>query len=164
MTSVVVDASAFVRMLAEDPADELMRRRIGHHRRLHAAAHVGAEVLNGLRGLMPDGRISSSRAEQAVEEVTASVWELRHDFHAYDGAYVAVARRLGLPLLTCDAKIAGAAPGCTSTPHLPTEDRVRILWFRAQRPSCASNAAMRRSRLSSSASTRSMKASTSSSS
>lgn len=123
MTAVIVDASALVRALAEDPGDELLRRRLTGLRRLHAAGHVGAEFLSGIRGLTLGGKLSETRAEQAisdfldlpiarhaVEDVAATVWELRHNLNVYDGAYVALARRLKAPLLTCDDKIRKAAP------------------------------------------------------
>lgn len=38
------------------------------------------------------------------------IWELRTTLKAYDGAYVALAELLDVPLLTCDGKIA-SAPG-----------------------------------------------------
>lgn len=120
----MVDASVLIRALAENPGDELLRRRLSGHRRLHAAAHVGAEVLSGIRGLTLGGKVGETRAGQAiedfldlpivrhaVEDMAASVWELRHNFTAYDAAYVALARRLQVPLLTCDDKIEKAAPG-----------------------------------------------------
>lgn len=123
MSSIVVDASALIRALAVDTRDELLRRRLRGFRRLHAAGHVGAEVFNGIRGLTLAGKLGELRAEQAIEDfldlpvsrhavesVAVSVWQLRHNFNAYDGAYVAVARRLGLPLLTCDEKIGKEAP------------------------------------------------------
>ena len=38
------------------------------------------------------------------------VWELRKNLTAYDAVYIALAEALEMPLLTCDAHIAGA-PG-----------------------------------------------------
>ncbi len=38
------------------------------------------------------------------------IWELRHNLTPYDAAYAALAEVLGAPLLTADAKLAGA-PG-----------------------------------------------------
>jgi predicted nucleic acid-binding protein len=37
------------------------------------------------------------------------IWELRHNVTAYDAAYLALAEALGAPLVTRDAKLAGAA-------------------------------------------------------
>jgi predicted nucleic acid-binding protein len=37
-------------------------------------------------------------------------WRLRGAVTFYDALYVALAERLGLPLITLDARLAGAAP------------------------------------------------------
>lgn len=37
------------------------------------------------------------------------IWDLRDNFSAYDAAYVALAERLDLPLVTLDARLARAA-------------------------------------------------------
>ncbi len=120
---VVVDASVLIRALAEDPGDELLRQRLSSARRLHAPAHVGVEVLNGIRGLALGRKVTETRARQAIEDfvdlpitryavetMAARVWQLRHNFNAYDGAYVALALALDVPLLTRDRKIADSAP------------------------------------------------------
>ena len=39
----------------------------------------------------------------------AGLWELRHDLSPYDAAYVALARVLGVPLVTHDQKLARTA-------------------------------------------------------
>ena len=120
---LVVDASIVIRALAEDPGDELLRHRLATSGRLHAPAHLGAEVLSGVRGLTLGGRLTQIRAEQAIDDfldlpivrhpieaMATQVWLLRHNFTAYDGAYVALAGALDLVLLTCDQKIVQAAP------------------------------------------------------
>jgi len=43
------------------------------------------------------------------EPYLGRVWQLRHNVTAYDAVYVALAEALGVPLLTCDARL-GRAP------------------------------------------------------
>jgi predicted nucleic acid-binding protein len=45
-----------------------------------------------------------------MQPLQARVFELRDNLTAYDAMYVALAERLGVPLLTDDAELAGA-PG-----------------------------------------------------
>ncbi len=37
------------------------------------------------------------------------MWQLRRNVTAYDAAYLALAEQLNCPLVTCDAKLAGAS-------------------------------------------------------
>ena len=48
------------------------------------------------------------------------VWELRDNFSSYDAAYVALAERLAVPLLTTDSRLALAASSyCDVVPLVP---------------------------------------------
>jgi predicted nucleic acid-binding protein len=121
----VVDCSIIIRLLASMPGDDLLRRRLA--RTVHAPALIDAEVSSVVRGLAitakPAVRISEERAGQMLADyaglrivrypmrpLQARVFELRHNFTAYDAMYVALAEQLRLPLLTDDGKFDGA-PG-----------------------------------------------------
>jgi len=123
--TVVVDCSVIVRLLSNVSGDDLLRRRLA--RTVHAPAVIDAEVSSVIRGLAittrPNVRIAAGRAELMLSDyaglrivrhptrpLQARVFELRDNFTAYDAMYVALAERLALPLLTDDAKLAGA-PG-----------------------------------------------------
>lgn len=43
------------------------------------------------------------------EPLLPRMWELRRNATAYDAAYLALAEALGAPLVTCDARLVGAA-------------------------------------------------------
>jgi predicted nucleic acid-binding protein len=79
------------------------------------------EVAQALRKLVQLQDITAPRAEQALEDyaslvidkhphqdLLARIWQLRDSLTAYDGAYVALAEALDVPLLTCDARLGRA--------------------------------------------------------
>lgn len=89
---------------------------------LHAPVTVDAEVLHGLRRAWLARRIDEVDATFAlnalrnarlhrhpIEPLIPRIWSLRHNFTAYDAAYVALAESLGLPLLTRDRRLARAS-------------------------------------------------------
>jgi predicted nucleic acid-binding protein len=51
--------------------------------------------------------------------LATAAWRLRHDLSYYDALYVALASRLGYPLLTADARLANA-PGLPCAVELVT--------------------------------------------
>lgn len=118
----VVDASVIVRLLLARKSDDLLRRRIiGAGRTLFAPAHIDIEVLSAICGLCKGNKITEDRAHRMSEQLQAlritrygvaslgeRIVRLRHNFTAYDAAYIALAERLGQPLLTTDAKFARA--------------------------------------------------------
>lgn len=117
---VVVDASAFVDLLAgTDVADAVRRRLAGTV--MHAPAHIDAEILSALGRLsrantVPADAVAEAitRLEQAplsrhpVVELVAGTWARRAEFRLVDGLYVELASRLGAPLLTTDRRLARA--------------------------------------------------------
>jgi predicted nucleic acid-binding protein len=91
--------------------------------RVQVPAIFHAEVTSALRGLLLGGHIDGVVASDARRRLARvrvrlhpflpyarRVWELRENLTVYDAWYVAVAERLGQPLVTADAAILGA-PG-----------------------------------------------------
>jgi predicted nucleic acid-binding protein len=119
---IVVDASALLEMLLHTPrAARLIERAFADAERMHAPHLLDIEVVQVLRRLVQRKEIPRARAEQALEDLDnlvierhahqpllSRVRQLRDSLTAYDGAYVALAEALEAPLLTCDAKLAGA--------------------------------------------------------
>jgi predicted nucleic acid-binding protein len=119
----VVDASALVVYLVGGEHGENVRRRLLSARdRLWAPHLVDAEVGHVLRRGVLVRELSPATARAALEDLAdltirrtghigllERAWALRDNVSFYDGLYVALAERLGLPLITLDARLAGAS-------------------------------------------------------
>lgn len=122
MAHAVVDASVVVDLLVEHP------RAAGARAAMEgidgvAPTLLDAEVLHAVARYVRRGEMSEERARRAlgllidadidrlpIAPLVADAWALRHNVSSYDAFYVALARSLGCPLLTCDRALAGA-PG-----------------------------------------------------
>jgi predicted nucleic acid-binding protein len=121
---IVVDASAAVEWLLRLPrAEQVEQRLLRGDPSLHAPHLIDVEVAQVIRRLALSGLITAGRGEQALEDLAdldlerhphdvllPAVWRLRDNMTAYDGVYVALAEALEAPLVTLDARLAGA-PG-----------------------------------------------------
>jgi predicted nucleic acid-binding protein len=120
----VLDASVLVEYLAGgEHATEARRRILEHSGRLWAPHLIDAEVGHVLRRGVLAGELSQGAARDALDALVDiplrraahrallhRAWSLRKNVSFYDGLYIALAERLGLPLLTLDARLA-RAPG-----------------------------------------------------
>lgn len=121
---VVVDASAMVEVLLLTPLGREVGERIFSRRdSVHSPHLLDLEVAQVLRRFCLSGALTTDRARQALSDLRdfrmrryahdlflPRIWELRHNVTAYDAAYIALAEKLDLPLLTTDAKFV-EAPG-----------------------------------------------------
>ncbi|HEY6424973.1 MAG TPA: type II toxin-antitoxin system VapC family toxin [Pseudonocardiaceae bacterium] len=131
MTDFVLDASALVALAAMTAPDADLRKR--------ALTGAGAapelidvEAVHAVRRLVRRGEMTDEdgrRKVRAIRDAPISrmshrqlldrVWELRHAVSAYDAAYVALAERLSVPLLTCDGRLAKAHGHRAEIVHYP---------------------------------------------
>ncbi len=116
---IVVDAAAVVDALTAKEGIEQLRTRLGLEN-LHAPALLDYEVVSALRGLTLAGKLSETRAQDALTDFTdlpmtrwpfedalrLRAFQLRHTVSGYDAAYVALAEALDCPLLTRDLRLA----------------------------------------------------------
>lgn len=122
---IVVDAGVGVTALLDDDEDgERVRARL-RGERLLAPELFDLEVMSVIRRLRQANRLGSRRAAQAVDDLAnlrlrrvshrpflERCWELRDNLTPYDAAYVALAERFDVMLVTGDARLAGS-PGPT---------------------------------------------------
>lgn len=119
---IVADASAMVEVLLAMPRAGKVRAAIAEHSELHVPEHFDVEALSALRRYAIRGELTELRAAEAltalrdlrtlaypVIELASEVWDLRDALTAYDAAYLALARRLDVGLVTLDAGLAAVA-------------------------------------------------------
>ncbi len=123
---LVVDASVLATALADDTDDGDRARARLRGEALAAPDLVDLEVTSVLRRRLAGNHIDSRRADLALTDLLAlplervpslrlisRCWELRDNLSVYDGAYVALAEALAVPLVTADARLARATgPQC----------------------------------------------------
>ena len=122
---MVLDASAVVEwLLGSERGDAVVAQLLDDPEgEFFAPDLLDVEVVQAFRRLARSGAVSDARATGAVELLQAlpverpsaailvpRIWTLRDNLSAYDATYVALAEALDCPLLTCDARSAGA-PG-----------------------------------------------------
>jgi predicted nucleic acid-binding protein len=131
---VVVDTSAVVGVLIGLPRNRRLVRRLSADGDLHAPHLLDVELLHALRRLVRTGRLSDDRAADARTDfadltivryghavLADRVWEMRHNLSADDATFVALSEALGVPLVTCDARLA-TAPGHDAQVELFEDD------------------------------------------
>jgi predicted nucleic acid-binding protein len=127
---LVVDTSAVVAALVARPPNQALVDRLRADGDLHAPHLLDVELLHTLRRLVLAGHLGEDRAADARADfadltvvryghapLADRAWELRHNLTAYDATFVALAEALGVPLVTCDARLAGA-PGSSAAVEL----------------------------------------------
>jgi predicted nucleic acid-binding protein len=119
---IVADASAIAELLLARPRAEAIRTALSHHTELHVPEHFHVEVLSVLRRYSIRRELSQLRAAEAlaalgdlrtltypVSELVEAIWDLRAKLTAYDAAYLVLAQRLDIGLITLDGGLATAA-------------------------------------------------------
>ena len=120
MIEFVLDASALLELVSGVAPDPRLRRTSWIARGA-APEIIDLEVASTLRRYVRSGLLTPEDARSALVDARDTsvartahrplldrVWELRDSVTPYDAAYVALAETLGVPLLTCDARLGRA--------------------------------------------------------
>jgi predicted nucleic acid-binding protein len=116
--TVVVDSSALVEVLIRSWRGEACKAAIAGAQ-IVAPDLIHPETVSALRGHERGGLLTPRRAREACVDLVSmpirrvpmvglidATWELRQAVSVYDAFYVALAQRLGCPLVTGDLKLA----------------------------------------------------------
>ena len=116
---IVLDASLVVELLTNGALADSIRHELAGRSDAFIAPHLlDVEVVSALRSLVAGRRIDAYRSEQMLAALAAlpvercahtpllaRIWELRHNFTAYDAAYIALAEATNSVLYTGDEKL-----------------------------------------------------------
>lgn len=115
---LIVDASCLYAVVADGFGSEAIRQRLASDADQAAPHVIDAEVLGVIRRDHLLGRLDSTAAGQAVDDLAAwpaeryghrmlldRAWELRSNVRTWDALYVALAEALGGTLLTLDRRL-----------------------------------------------------------
>jgi predicted nucleic acid-binding protein len=115
---IVLDASVVVELLTNGAMANTIREALTTGGPLLAPHLIDIEVASALRSLLAGQRIDSHRCAEFLAGLAAlpaeryphqpllgRIWELRHNFTAYDATYIALAEATGAVLYTCDGKL-----------------------------------------------------------
>jgi predicted nucleic acid-binding protein len=116
---IVLDASVVVELLTNGPhADRLRNVLDSYTESILVPQLLDVEVISAFRNLAAARRIDTFRANQILADLELlpaeryahtpllrRVWELRHNFTAYDAVYIALAEATGAILYTMDEKL-----------------------------------------------------------
>jgi predicted nucleic acid-binding protein len=116
---IVLDASVVVELLANGALADSVRRDLAGSGESVIVPHLlDVEVASALRKLVAGQRLDAHRGEQFLAGLAAlpaeryshipllgRIWDLRHNFTAYDAAYIALAEATNSVLYTSDEKL-----------------------------------------------------------
>jgi predicted nucleic acid-binding protein len=116
---IVLDASVVVELLTNGALADSIRSDLSGRDESFIVPHlIDVEVMSAIRRLFAGQRIPADRSDQFLTGLAAlpaerysptpligRIWELRHNFTAYDATYIALAEAMNAVLYTCDEKL-----------------------------------------------------------
>ena len=118
---IVLDASAAVELLGDTLRGQQVAERLQRETVSHAPHLLDIEVTSAIRRQLALGALAEERAQRALilfvllpiqrhdhVPLLGRIWDLRHNFSAYDACYLALTEALDATLLTCDSALRSA--------------------------------------------------------
>ena len=116
---IVLDASVVVELLTNGALADSIRNKLARSDESFLVPHlIDIEVVSAIRRLVAGRRIDPHRREQFLAGLATlpaeryshtpligRIWELRHNFTAYDATYIALAEAMNAALYTSDEKL-----------------------------------------------------------
>jgi predicted nucleic acid-binding protein len=116
---IVLDASVVVELLSNGALADSIRRDLVESSDTFIVPHLlDVEAVSALRNMVAGRRFDAHRSGEFLAGLAAlpaeryshipvlgRMWELRHNFTAYDAAYIALAEATDSVLYTCDEKL-----------------------------------------------------------
>jgi predicted nucleic acid-binding protein len=116
---IVLDASVVVELLTNGVLADSIRSDLSGRDDSFIVPHlIDVEAVSALRSLVAGQRIDADRSDRFLTGLAAlpaeryshtpligRIWELRHNFTAYDAAYIALAEAMYAVLYTTDGKL-----------------------------------------------------------
>ena len=116
---IVLDASVVVELLTNGALADSIRNDLSGRDESFIVPHlIDVEVVSALRRLLAGQRTAADRNDQFLAGLAAlpaeryshtpligRIWELRHNFTAYDATYIALAEAMNAVLYTTDEKL-----------------------------------------------------------
>jgi predicted nucleic acid-binding protein len=116
---IVLDASVVVELLTNSILADSIRKELARRDDSFIVPHlIDIEVVSALRRLAAAQEIDSHRSGQFLAALAAlravryphtpllgRIWQLRHNFTAYDATYIALAEATNSILYTCDENL-----------------------------------------------------------
>jgi predicted nucleic acid-binding protein len=121
---IVLDVSMAVELLTNGALADSIRKELARRDESFIVPHlIDVEVMSALRRLVAGQRIDPHRIVEFLAGLAAlpaerysqtpligRIWELRHNFTAYDATYIALAEATDSVLYTCDEKLRNGHP------------------------------------------------------
>ena len=116
---IVLDASVVVELLTNGALADSIRSDLSRRDESFIVPHlIDVEAMSAIRRLFAGQRIGPDRSGRFLAGLAAlpaeryshtpligRIWELRHNFTAYDATYIALAEAMNAVLYTCDEKL-----------------------------------------------------------